>query len=264
MTSRRSIRLVQAGLGTVGHAIAQRICGTPSLLNTISAWLLVDCALIKSQSHITCPAYAGGEGTPKVDRARELIDEWAGENAPPVRAVHQRVECVHWRDLLNSLPAAEGTVVAMGLDDWNARMVVCEDLRALSGGADMLTISGGIDRDVASVETYGMRWSDPCPSCGITTLPGSTPCIALTQSGQLLRGDLRREAHAVATSAVRAMRLWMRGDGHAVNSRMHVLFDRDGRRRVTRRGVDAVSGCMGTHLEPEKGALWNSDVLSVA
>lgn len=201
MNRLRTYHLAVIGCGTVGVAVTRELTHAPTAPG-IGCLTLVDGADIREVNAITCPEYAGHAGRPKSLRLAELGAEWLQRNLP-IRWLRAKVEALPWEQVIASPSAGDRgtlTVVIIGLDDWDSRLIVVEELRRFAplAGGPVLAIQCGLDRDQAQVAVFGTSWDDPCPACGLSLLPSTEPCVALDAEGRLLRGALRREAHAAA------------------------------------------------------------------
>ena len=200
MNGKPGFHLVAAGCGTAGYHVMRKLCGD-AMAAAIGSVACIDHAPVREANAITCPDYAGQIGRDKAVRLAELIAPALRE--PPL-VITRRVEEIDWPRLLRvcqgSAAKAADVLVIMGLDDWQSRLCLVEDVRhaAVDYAGRIALVQVALDRGQAQVSTFGSDWADPCPACGLATLPRSEPCIALSADGELLRGDLRHEALAAA------------------------------------------------------------------
>jgi len=191
--------LVTVGAGTVGYWVTLALARSRTR-RTLAAVVICDRAAIRARNAITCPAYAGRVGQAKADRLAELVRD---EVAPPTRVgpLVDEAENIDWPGILGGPRAGAGhrTVVLVGLDRWQSRLIVAEDLRRAAGdsGSQAVLVQAGLDRGQASVGVFGCELADPCPACGLPALPQPEPCVVLGADGRLVRGDLHPEAAAV-------------------------------------------------------------------
>lgn len=243
-------RLLVCGCGTASYWVID-ILGHRGLLSGLAHVALCDRAEIREQNAVTCPLYTE-VGRPKCDRLAELIRPWLpGETA--VETIHGNVEQIPWE---SHFPAADGaceqeTIVLVGLDRWASRLAVAEDLRRHCGCGRTAMIQVGLDRGQAGVAVFGCRFADPCPACGLGTLPESEPCVVLGANNQLLRGNLHSEAAAAADVVRQVVADILAGRaGGWVNTKTNLVAAQPpggGRyRRFTRRRR-RVAGCLGPH-----------------
>lgn len=198
MSQHHAYHLLVAGCGTVGLACTSELAKTDSAPG-IASLTLVDRCDIREPNAITCPPYAGHVGRPKSQRLAELASEWLPRSAP-IRWLRASVETMPWPQLLASLGDGAPLIAVAGLDDWDSRVTLVADLRRAAAEATMhaAIIQCGLDRGQAQVAVFSADWSDPCPACGLNVLPEPDACVAYDAAGQLLRGDLQREARAAA------------------------------------------------------------------
>jgi len=248
--------LVAAGCGTVNLACVRELA-RGAAAEGLDSVTLIDPAAIREVNAITCPEYAGSEGTHKVERLAELLHRW--HEGSTVEALPKDVEDVDWKGLLApgdaSGPTARPVVVLIGLDDWQSRLHVIEDLRhAAQGRSEILPVQAAVERDQAQVTVFGNRWQDACPACGLLELPASEPCALYSDEGQLVRGDLQREARAAAELVAEIVADHLAANGAPctwarTKTNLHAV--RPGSRRFKRhtRPRVGLSGCLGPHSE---------------
>jgi len=244
--------LVAAGCGTVNLASMKALAraDVAAAFDTVG---LIDPAVIRDVNAHTCPEYAGYTGKYKVARLAELLREWCGRWNVTLFA--EDVEDVDWKRLLRQ-PEAESesprpTIVLIGLDDWQSRLHVIEDLRhAAPGSPDVVPVQIAVERDQAQVTVFGNRWLDACPACGLLELPASEPCALFSSEGRLVRGDLQREAlqaaELVAEIVAELLAPGRLGVWVGTKTNLHAT---PGGRRFTRhvRQRTHVDGCLGPH-----------------
>jgi len=256
--------LVACGCGTANYwAVGDLARRGPSSAPVRAAFC--DRAEIREHNAVTCPLYTK-PGRRKCERLAELAGRWSrGKWA--VEAIHGSVERLPWDDILSPPDAAPGhrTIVLVGLDRWPSRLAVAEGLRCASArtGAEAAMVQIGLDRGQAAVGVFGCRLSDPCPACGLATLPEPEPCVVLAAGGKLLRGNLHSEARA-AGRLTRRIVCGLLGRSRAlswINTKSHLIAARPGGRRYRRltRPCRAMAGCMGPHA-PAATIRWD-DVL---
>jgi hypothetical protein len=235
--------LVVTGVGTVGSAVALALARGAAAPRRM---VLVDGADIKPESGITCPIYRGRSGP----KARVLRDELLGSGRGiEVHARVQRVQDLEGEGLFRRETRA---VVVMALDDHRARLHVVERIREFLKKrrvAGVLIVEAAVDRGLGQVAAYGTRHRDPCPACGLLVLPESEKCVAWSR-GRLVRGTLRREAAAVAATAEKVVRGFLRsGPGSRwVNSQTIIELKRGKVSRRTWFQRRRVEGCFGPHF----------------
>jgi hypothetical protein len=246
--------LVVAGCGTVSLA-SMRALARAGALGAFDTVGLIDPAVIRDVNAHTCPEYAGHRGKYKVARLAELMREWCGELNVTLFA--EDVEDVDWKGLVKrpegKSDPARPVVVLIGLDDWQSRMHVIEDLRhAAPGRPDVAPVQVGVERDQAQVTVFGNRWLDACPACGLLELPASEPCTVFSSEGQLVRGDLQREALSAAELVAEiVVGLLAAGESACswVGTKTNLHAISPGSRQFTRhmRRRMRVDGCLGPH-----------------
>jgi hypothetical protein len=248
--------LVACGCGTANYWIV-RLLVRSVLAKSLARVVLCDRGRIRKNNAITCPSYMEID-RPKSEMLEELARRWLGGKAV-VEAIHGTVEQLQWDDIL-PLGAAPGhrTVV---LDGWPSRLAVTEDLRCRSASllADVVMVQVGLDRGQASVAVFGCRFEDPCPACGLRTLPESEPCVVLTAGNKTLRGNLHREAQAAARLVRKILSDHLGGRSAGwINTKTNlVTAGLDGERycRFTR-SCRQVAGCLGPHA-PTMSLRWD-------
>jgi len=163
---------------------------------------------------------------------------------------------LRWSEILEDEQArgVHRVVVVAGLDNWESRLSLCEDLRHADGFAreGMLLIQVGLDREQSAIAVLGNRFADPCPACGLSVLPSPEPCVAWNNDGELVRGNLQCEAKEAAGFVRRVVRdmlgparrrmLWLNTKTNLFQARAGA----DAYRRVTRR-CRMQEGCPGPH-----------------
>jgi len=201
-------RLIDLGCGTVGVACLRAVFRSPAA-SSLEALLVADRDRIHPNNAVTCPEFtADHRGRPKVDRMAELVGQWQKEPAFKTATFFGDAEDIDWRRVLaedNRASRPELTVVLCGLDDWQSRLIVVEDLRTVGPivATEIVCVQVGLDRDQAVVGVFANAWDSPCPACNLSHLPQPEPCIVFSENGRLLRGDLRREARAAAEIVAR-------------------------------------------------------------
>ena len=193
--------LVIVGCGTVGYWAARNLCRSP-LASALGRAVMVDHDEVSDTNAYSCPNYRGRSGLLKPHvLGRLMAGPWGLAHVELLPLCHE-VERVDWAQLIDQ---ADGLVcVLMGLDNWDARVRAVRDVRnALVDrpDADVLTIMCAVDRSLAQVSVFGMGFGDLCPACGLASLPHPEPCILFNAQGELVRGNLRREARAAAQLA---------------------------------------------------------------
>jgi molybdopterin/thiamine biosynthesis adenylyltransferase len=237
------IDLIFAGGGTVGCGVLEEVAASPAA-EAVASVTAADRAPIRPENAVTCPHYAGHVGRAKAERLAELAREWLPGR--PARSVVSAVEDLDWSRLLGASPDARDVVV-VGLDDWNARLAVAEDLRA--SDREVLVAQVGLERGSAQVFVTGNDPRDPCPACGLLVLPGSEPCVAYGAEGDLVRGDLRREVAAAGEVVAEVIADLARNgeSGSRRSGKTYLFLDGNGGvRRRTRRAAMR-DGCPGPH-----------------
>ena len=192
--------IVACGCGTVSYWTVQTLLRSGSI-EGLTRLVLCDRARIREHNSITCPAYTQ-VGRPKSDRLAELSCQWSTNQNVEIRAIHGYVEQIQWDDIVPAPENSRGSklVVLVALDNWESRLTVAEDLRhySASTSTEVIMIQVGLDRGQASIAVLGCRFSDPCPACGLLSLPAPEPCVLLNVENELLRGDLHLESKAAA------------------------------------------------------------------
>ena len=244
--------LVAAGCGTVNLACVRALAQAP-IAEALDGASLIDPAVIRELNALTCPEYAGHRDQYKVERLAELVRAWRGEL--PITLSAQDVEDVDWKGLLEvqveGRAAARLIVVLIGLDNWQSRLNVIEDLRH-TGSAEVLPIQVSVERDQAQVAVFGNRWADACPACPMAFVPPSETCTLFSPEGELVRGDLQREARAAAELVTRIVTDQLAANGTAsswVATKTNLHAERPGSRRFnlyTRTRIH-MDNCNGPH-----------------
>lgn len=248
------------GCGTVGYAVAHEVAHEVASHRTegLRRVTLVDKALVRENSLITCPRYAGNVGLSKSAVLAELVRRLLPSGVA-IDALVQEVESLEWPPLLadaRGLP-----IVVVGLDDWNGRVAVVEDIRQAAPWLRVppVIVQVGLDLGAASVCVFGPAWDDACPACGLAALPQEASCVAFTDSGCLLRGDLQPEARAAARLVAEIIAGCVAGRpaDWPPGTKMNLVADAGGAfRRMTRRRA-RVPGCLGPH-SPDVPERWDS------
>ncbi len=257
MSTENTYHLAIFGCGTVGVACTRELAQAPTAA-CIGALTAVDRADIREVNAITCPEYAGHPGRPKSLRLAELAAGWLGRKVP-TRWLKASVEALPWPQVIASTGAeghrGVGPMIAVaGLDDWEARVTLIEELRRAAplAGRPIVAIQCGLDRGQAQVAVFGMAWSDPCPACGLNVLPETEPCTSLDPQGLLARGDLQREARAAAAIVSEIVAALLDGPGASqawLNTKTNLVAAQDGGgdfRRLTHFARHQ-PGCLGPH-----------------
>ena len=244
--------LVACGCGTVNYWNLRALAGV-NRVEQPSRVILCDSAQVRRQNAITCPGYAEVDG-PKCHGMAQL----ARERLPPevdIQPVYGHVEQLEWDRILGDADVSgrRKTIVIVGLDRWTSRLAVVEDLRhhAASVPASVMLIQVGLDRAQASVAVFGCRYTDPCPVCGIDSLPGPEPCVVLTAENGLLRGNLRNEAKGAA-GLVRQIIVDHVGPNGAcgwLNTKTNLILSSPGeqRQKTFTRSCRMRADCFGPH-----------------
>jgi hypothetical protein len=188
------------GCGTAGFWTVLGLMSSPAARHLRRA-VFIDHAAIQPHNAVTCPLYAGFASRPKSLRLQELAVRSIGRPIE-TQAIVAPVEGLDWQQL-GAWPTGQAgrpCIVLVGLDDWQSRLIVAEDMRyhAAAAGRSAVMIQVGLDRDQAQVCVYGSAYGDPCPACGVLSLPGREPCVVYLAGNKLLRGNLRCEARAAA------------------------------------------------------------------
>ena len=239
--------LVILGCGTVGFWVTQALTRSPAA-NRLMRLVLCDRGRIRKHNAITCPSYAGHIGRLKCERLAELVSPRLKDT--PVQVIAGYVEQLDWSSIVSCEPSIEHktTFVLVGLDVWQSRLAVAEDLRhyAETSGDAAVMIQVGLDKGQAQICVFASRWEDPCPACGKLTLPEPQPCVVFSAGQELLRGNLCREGQAAARWVRRMVEDELRSTtaGHWMNTKTNLVLDRHSRlSRACRR----VEGCRGPH-----------------
>jgi hypothetical protein len=244
--------LVVCGCGTANYWIVYTLVRS-GCSEGLARLILCDSALIRKKNEITCPAYKHA-GRPKSYMLTELVQQWLSTRVD-IRAMHGCVEQIQWEYILKPEEVAQGhkLIVVAGLDRWTSRMVLAEDLRHYKSRtlADPLLIQVGLDRRQASVAVFGCSFSDPCPACGLGSLPDPEPCVVVTAEEKLLRGNLHSEASAAAVLVrqiisdhirVKCPSVW-------INTKSNLTKSSSDKQKYDRftRSSQMVPGCYGPH-----------------
>lgn len=244
--------VIVLGAGTAGYWATRELCRRPVAGGSWRRLVLVDLAVVKATSGVTCPAYRHRLGRPKAEVLRDLASRWS-QSRVPASALVGDVRDLGWPDMLDG-DAGVLNVVVVALDDWAARLAAVDDARraAVKRRVDRLVfIQVGLDRGSAQVAVYGSRFEDACPACGLAALPQREPCVALTADGALVRGNLRGEARAAARLVRRIIADELGPAGRWVNikSQLRAAADALGRRRykTTSHVARRTPRCLGAH-----------------
>ena len=196
-------KLILCGCGTVGYWIIRKLPAS-RFAQMFGAAEVCDRATIQAHNAITCPEYEGHAGRAKAERLAELARARLGE-AADIRSQACHVEQVNWGEMMSRVTGewAGEAIVVMGLDRWNSRLVVAEDLRAhrQATGMAISLIQIGLDKGHAQVAAFGCDPDDPCPACSMAVLPGTEPCVVFGRDHSLRRGNLQEEAGEAADLA---------------------------------------------------------------
>jgi len=197
----------------------------------------------------------------------ELVQQWLPTKID-IRAMHGCVEQIQWEYILKPEEVAQGhkLIVVAGLDRWTSRMVLAEDLRHYKSrtSTDSLLIQVGIDRGRASVAVFGCSFSDPCPACGLHSLPDPEPCVVVTAEKKLLRGNLHSEARAAAVLVrqiindhirIKCPAFWVNTKSNLTKS----SSDKQEKQEYDRftRSCHSFLGCFGPH-KPKTPIRWDA------
>jgi hypothetical protein len=199
-----------------------------------------DWARVRPKNAVTCPSYAGQEERYKSD---VLADEVRGWFKGTVQSFPTALQEFDWSGARRRVAHGKEIVLA-GLDAWDARLSLCQDIRnALATGAcvaDMIVFQCGLDKHRAEVSVYGNRFVagrfvDPCPICHrasyveytfLSMLPTEeAPCVLLC-GGEPVRGSLQDEARALGAHVRGLVADLVAGSVDWLNTR-HVLKRRD-------------------------------------
>ena len=250
MKNKGSYKVEVYGCGTVGYwttlILAHNLAAA-----SMDSLTLIDRDHISEANAITCPQYSGHVGWAKTARLGEIARPLLGSKTR-VRAFCKDVQCLDWSEIVGN--ARQGMRVAIiGLDDWQARLTVIEGLRVVAseGGGDALVIQVGLDKDQAGVCVFGCEWNDPCPACGLPTLPANEPCVVQDPERRLLRGNLQREAQAAAALVCQIIAEHCNAAGSSpwTNTKTNLIAVRPGvtEFRHFRRARMRMSSCLGPH-----------------
>ena len=240
--------IVVCGCGTAGYWVTRSLVRPPTM-ELETCMVFCDRAEIREANVITCPEYATS-GQPKSARLARLARRWshAGIDA---RAVQGSVERLAWNSILSGVGK---TLVIMGLDNWPSRLTVAEDVRrfcASRHGTYIPIIQIGLDCGQASVAVFGSDFDDPCPACGLPSLPDPEPCVLMTADGKLLRGNLHAEAQTAARFVGRITHdcLALNRVGRWINTKTNLILTREREQgpNVFTRRCRKVRGCLGPH-----------------
>jgi hypothetical protein len=200
--SRRNWHLMLAGCGTVGLAGARALLCSEEIPLPASL-VLVDCDKVQHHNALTCPEYAQFVGQPKVDALASLIGRRFARGLRS-NTFCGTVEDFDWLSALQSVGDGELAAILAGLDDFQSRLCLTEDLRQTASRVEreILHVQVGLGRGQAVVCTYGNHWDDPCPACFLPRLPRPEPCVVFSQAGELVRGDLQHEVDVAARHTV--------------------------------------------------------------
>lgn len=242
------------GCGTASYAVARALAEAEKPPQSIT---FIDKAVIRENNAITCQLYAGRTGEPKADRLAGLMRQWLPGTG--VRSIVDCVENAAWWEILQEDAADPDAMplAVIGLDDWDSRMTVIEDLRQLATilprSPRIPAVQVALERDQAQVCVFGSDWADPCPACGLLSLPAPQPCVLFDGSGQLVRGNLRREADAAAGLAVRIVSHLVKRVGQNanrwLNTKTNLIATPGGLEfRTATRSTTRMAGCIGPHV----------------
>ena len=255
-------RLVMAGAGTANLAAARALFRAPFGLWP-SEVLVIECGSIEKHNAITCREYAPCVGRRKGPVCVDLIRGWTGGRVR-TGLFDGLVEDMDWEPWLLSGEPGELLVASAGLDDFQSRLCLVQDLRGLAAEhrGEVIHLQIGLARNMGVVSTFGNRLEDPCPACFLPQLPAREPCAVFGEDGSLVRGDLQREARACADVAVRVIRGCLRGRvDRWINRKTSLTASDTGFRRNTRRR-QRMPGCYGAH-HPTTPIRWDRRDLSV-
>lgn len=242
------------GCGTANYHAVQQLCRSDRAPD-VTRMTFTDYQRVGPENALTCPDYAGHEGQSKAAVLAVKAVEWMDGRLPQIEVYPFREEDLDWARILPERPDGGLAFVLAGLDDWTARLHVCDDVRLRRDACPAsraVIIQIGLDKGLASLAVFNNTWDSPCPACGLARLPNPEPCIALAANGDLLRGDLRTEAaeagkvalDVIADLASRApARGWL-------NTKTQVAVGgRAGAPSVLRqtRPCVAQAGCWGSH-----------------
>lgn len=252
--------IVFCGCGTAGYWAARALVRQP-LAASRMRMIFCDRVAIRENNAITCPEYTT-PGQPKCVRLAELAVRWSGVQLA-ADAVDSCVERFRWEDILARTGASSHRAFAVvGLDNWPSRLAIAEDLRRVcaAGAMSVPMIQVGLDRGQASIGVFGSRPCDPCPACGLASLPDGEPCVALTADRALLRGNLHAEADASGDFVRRIIDdcLMPAGLGRWVNTKTNLILIGTGRKRIDgfTRPCRKAASCLGPH-GPAAAIRWN-------
>ena len=245
--------LVICGCGTVGYWTAMSFLKCRDALSCARI-VLCDKAVIRENNMVTCPRYGGHIGRPKAERLTELCEDRAP--TAHVMSSHTTVEQLRWNDVLVDSPMRcdQRVIVIVGLDSWESRLSVAEGLRRANGlpRNSLLMAQVGVDHGQASIAILGARLADPCPACGLLTLPTPQPCVVWGSDHTLIRGNLREEAQSAAGFVHRAVNDALgSSEGFAawLNTKTNLFAPRADSRHYKRftRKCRMQEGCFGPH-----------------
>jgi len=245
--SKRHYRLVMAGTGTLGLAAARALFHGPFELWPREV-LAIDCGSIEEHNAITYHEYARYLGWRKALAAEDLIRVWTGGRVR-TGVFDGYVEDMAWKPWLLSGEPGELLVALAGLDDFQSRICLVQDLREAAAGQprEVIHVQVGLARNMGVVSTFGNRLEDPCPACFLPHLPAREPCVVFGEGGRLLRGDLQREARACAELVAQIVGGCLCGRiGRRINRKTVLTASVNGFRRKTRRRR-RMPGCYGAH-----------------
>ena len=251
----RPWRLYFCGCGTASYAVVRRLARSAPAKSLAGA-TFIDQASIRDNNIVTCKLYAGHVGRPKSVRLAELMNDRLGGGAC-VKAEVASVESMDWHRAISSADGTNGQndavpIVVIALDDWASRLCVIEDLRTVASdfAAGIISIQVGLDSGQAQVSVFGSAWNNVCPACGLLALPQKEACVLYTEKGNLLRGDLQREADAAALLVAEVIADHLTGPPARdwANTKTNLTVDGlDGSHiRITRKRYH-VPGCLGPH-----------------
>lgn len=246
----RGPHVILTGAGTVNYWAAPELLASPNPLP--QRITVIDRAKVKDANAITCPAYAGQSDRPKVECLKEIL---RADAVTPVEIVtlHKSVQLVNWEAEVLTDNHGAPMLVMMGLDDWPARLNVLSAVRRLvydHATLNIVVLQGSLERRHAQLNVYSPDYRSYCCICGLALLPASEPCVVLQNDGRLLRGDLRREAAALAALVREAAAAILRdanGRRQWLDTKTILTLGSDGQVTRETRKREAVPGCIGPH-----------------
>jgi hypothetical protein len=197
----------------------------------------------------------------KAPAAADLIAEWT-RGAVSTDTFDDELERMNWESWIGSGRPGELLAVWAGIDDFQSRLCLTQDLRGSAGTtqAELIHIQIGLGRDMGVVSTFSNRWQDACPVCYLPRWPGREPCLVFSEEGEPARGDLLREARVCADWAAQVIRGCLEdGIGPWVNQKTSFTFAGSDWRQNTRHR-HRMPDCHGPH-QPAVPIRWDKNQL---